>query len=76
MGDVLFEDIFINAHQEGSKNIIRGAENAVKDVANSTWWVRDITFRNVMIGDVKLTNENKDNWFTIDSKTTQNIVFE
>ena len=76
MGDVLFEDIFINAHQEGSMNIIKGAENAVIGVANSTWWVRDITFRNVMIGDVKLTNENKDNWFTIDSKTTQNIVFE
>ena len=88
MGDILFENVSIE-EQVGDRtngmqtNLITGAKtigktNApiVKNDPTAIWWVKDITFRNVTIGGTKITNENKDTWFKIDSNTTQNIVFE
>lgn len=88
MGDILLENVSVE-EQVGDNansmktNLITGAKtigktNApiVKDDPTAIWWVKDITFRNVTIGGTKITNENKETWFKIDSNTTQNIVFE
>lgn len=83
MGDILMENISIEEQVGTKTNLITGAKtigktNApiVKNDPTAIWWVKDITFRNVTIGGTKITNENKDTWFNIDSSTTQNIVFE
>lgn len=88
MGNILLENVSIEKqvgdNSNGMKtNLIKGAETIgntnipiVKDDPSAIWWVKDITFRNVTIGGVKITDENKDNWFRINSNTTKNIVFE
>lgn len=83
MGDILMENITIEEQANSKTNLIQGAKTIgetqapiVKDDPTAVWWVKDITFRNITIGGEKLTNENKDRWFKIDSETTQNIVFE
>ena len=88
MGDILLENVSVEEQvgdrSNGMKtNLITGAKTVgntnapiVKNDPTAIWWVKDITFRNVTIGGVKITNENKDTWFRIDATTTQNIVFE
>lgn len=88
MGNILLENVSIEKqvgdNSNGMKtNLIKGAEtigntsvSIVKDDPSAIWWVKDITFRNVTIGGIKLTDDNKDNWFRINSNTTKNIVFE
>lgn len=88
MGDILLENVSVEEQvgdrSNGMKtNLITGAKTVgnttapiVKNDPTAIWWVKDITFRNVTIGGVKITNENKDTWFRIDAATTQNIVFE
>lgn len=88
MGDILLENVSIE-EQVGDKsngmktNLITGATTVgktnapiVKNDPTAIWWVKDITFRNVTIGGVKITNGNKDTWFNIDPETTKNINFE
>ena len=88
MGDILLENVSIE-EQVGDKsngmktNLITGAKTVgktnapiVKNDPTAIWWVKDITFRNVTIDGVKITNENKDTWFNIDPETTKNINFE
>lgn len=88
MGDILLENVSIEEqvgdNSNGMKtNLITGATTVgntnapiVKNDPTAIWWVKDITFRNVTIGGVKITNENKDTWFRIDPETTKNINFE
>lgn len=88
MGNILFENVSIE-NEVGDKNrgvranLITGASDIggtgapiVKGHPEAIWWVKDIVFRNVTIGGVQVTNQNKDNWFVIDAKTTQNIQFD
>lgn len=76
MGNILLENISIDEHGDKPINLVKGGKPAVKNDPNSIWWVKDVTFRNVTIGGVKVTDENKNKWFSIDENTTQNIVFE
>lgn len=88
MGNILFENISVE-RQIGDKeygmrtNLIQGAKTIgktkapiVKDHPEAIWWMKDITFRNLTIGGVKVSEKNKDTWFNIDSYTAKNIVFE
>ena len=88
MGNMLFENISVE-RQIGDKeygmrtNLIQGAKTIgktkapiVKDHPEAIWWMKDITFRNLTIGGVKVSEKNKDTWFNIDSYTAKNIVFE
>ena len=76
MGNILLENISIDEHADEPNNLIKGGKPAVVGDPNSIWWIKDVTLRNVTIGGVKVTDENKSKWFTIDKNTTQNIVFE
>lgn len=83
LGDLLLENIEIHSQigdrPSGMKtNLLRGAKGTtvVAGDPNAIWWVKDVTIKNVKIGGVKLTQENKDQYFTIDGNTTKNIVFE
>ncbi|WP_417186786.1 hypothetical protein [Bacteroides sp.] len=83
LGDLLMENIEVHS-QVGEKargmktNLLKGArgEHVVANNPNAVWWVRDVTFKNVTINGVKLTEMNKDEYFNIDPETTQNILFE
>ena len=83
LGDLLLENIEIHSQigdgTRGMKtNLLKGAKGTavVAGDPNAIWWVKDVTLKNVKIGGVKLTEENKDQYFTIDGNTTKNIVFE
>lgn len=76
MGDILLENVSVDEQENKPNNLVKGGQPAVKNKPNSIWWIKDVIFRNVTIGDVKITDENKNEWFTIDENTTQNIVFE
>lgn len=76
MGNILLENVSVGGQPEEQSNRVMGFKGAVVNDPNSVWWVKDVTFRNVTIGGVKVTDENKNKWFSIDENTTQNIVFE
>ena len=83
LGDLLLENITIHSqlgdHDRDMKtNLITGAkgEKVVRGNPEAIWWCKDITIRNVTVGGVKLSEQNKDKYFTIDPQTTRNIVFE
>lgn len=76
MGNILLENISIEEHESKPNNLIQGGCPAVEGDPSSTWWVKDVTLRNITIGGTKVTDANKSKWFTIDEKTTSNIKFE
>ncbi len=86
IGEVKLRNITIDSQKKGSLNIIEGlkGELAVLGHPEAIWFVHDIFFENVVIGGVKLTDSNKDNYFKIEGNhvtsyskgTTRNIVFE
>lgn len=84
LGNILLDNVRIDEHRGEERNnrmktnLIKGAKGAkiVEGVSDAIWWVKDVTFKDVYFGDEKLTNENKETYFTIDTNTTANIVFE
>lgn len=79
LGNILLENVKVDAQKTISKtNLIKGAKgaNIVAGVTDAIWWVKDVKFKNVYIGETKLTSETAEPYFNIDPATTQNIVFE
>ncbi len=84
LGNILFEDIYFDeVIGEGGGTTMncnsiagRKGETVVAGDPDAIWWVKDIEFKNVMLGDIKLTNANKLTYIVIDEETTENIIFE
>ncbi len=85
VGDIVLENIVITGRQiefsgqnfnqpaTASKGLIRGA--TLTSPAGQKYLMKNISFKEVKINSVCLTEENKGTYFNIDANTTQNIVF-
>lgn len=82
--NILFENVIVNGQQikfEGddysqtslpSKGLIEGAKLTNGD----TYFIKNVTFKNVIINNDTITACNKDDYFVIDESTSQGIEFE
>jgi hypothetical protein len=85
VGNISLENVVItgkqvifngNAFQQdpvASKSLIKGA--TLTSPAGTKYLMKNISFKNVKINSVCLTEENKATYFNIDAATTENIVF-
>jgi hypothetical protein len=73
LGDLVLENVTVE-HQFGRGRLL-GEEGAATD-GSGVFRVRNVTFRNVQIGGVRVTETNRSEFFDIDSKTTEGLVFE
>lgn len=71
VGDIRVENVTVD--RQFAKGGISGATNAV--VGGGTFYVKNITVKNLKIGGVCVTEENKRQFTDIDEATTQDIKF-
>jgi len=72
LGDLIMENITVNA--QSGKGLIRGEANPSYN-GNAVWYVKDVEMKNITIGGVCVNETNKNQFFTIDEPTMQNVVF-
>ncbi len=72
LGDLLLENISVEA--QFNKGRILGGIDPDFD-GNAIWYVKNVEFRNVRIGNTCVTDSNKTQFFNIDAATTQNLLF-
>ncbi len=70
LGDLLLENITVDEQIEPGR--IRGVTNA-STTGNETWFVQNVTIRNVQIGGQCVDASNQGTFFDIDPNTTRNL---
>lgn len=73
IGNLTLENITID-HQF-AHGVINGITNAVKN-SDAIFYAKNITMKNIRIGDVLLSETNKHQFIKIDPATTRNLAFE
>lgn len=85
VGNISFENVIVtgrqvtfdgNAYQQtpvASKSLIKGA--TLTSPAGQKYIMRNISFKDIKINSICLTDENKSSYFNIDANTTENIIF-
>ncbi len=72
LGDLVIENVSVEA--QFSKSRLRGQKDAAYN-GNATYFVKNVQIRNLRIGNTRVTETNKDQYFDIDASTTQTIGF-
>lgn len=73
LGDLIIENVSVDGQSHKSR--IQGRKNASRD-GNSTFYVRNVYFRNLQVGRERVTESSKDRYFDISEATTRDISFE
>lgn len=73
LGDLVLENITVD--RQSAKGRLQGKEKAATD-GSGVFQVKNVTFRNIQIGGVHITETNRSDFFDIDPQTTDGVVFE